>query len=103
MQIISFNNAEKLPISLDARLMYKSTKNEIILLTIPSGETLPHHKNVLPVTFFIIKGKGKVTVNNETFLVEEGDCFHIEPNKDREWINNSNEVLRILVIKELNI
>jgi quercetin dioxygenase-like cupin family protein len=101
MLIINKNTAEKLPLNLDARLMYKGAKNELILLTLQKDEILPQHDNLFAVTFFIVKGVGLLKINDDIFQIIQGDCIHIEPNNIREWVNTGQEELSILVIKEL--
>jgi len=82
-----------------AFLCHKSTEAELVELVMKTGESIPLHLNPVNVIFYVVKGKGDLTVNTDTYTMKAGDIAQIFPDEQRAWINNSVEDLKLLVIK----
>lgn len=82
--------AKKIPLSFSTQM--------VNLILQPEGE-LPLHKTPVDVLFYVIKGKGILTIGDEKKEVEEGSVIESPANIDHGWENKSNEELSILVIK----
>ncbi len=74
---------------------------EIVKLTInPNGEvglhTLPYN-----VIFFVLKGSPTLLTQNKKITVQKNSTITVELNENRGWINLTNNICEILVIKNL--
>jgi quercetin dioxygenase-like cupin family protein len=75
---------------------------EIILISLKKGEQIPVHKNPFQVIFFVKSGKGVLTVENESFILEQNESAFVPTSENRSWENNECETLELFVIKFLN-
>ena len=77
-----------------------STVNLIEDVIIPSGGKIPQHahKNTTEI-FYIIKGKTKLKTKEKEVLLNQTDIVLIDVGEEHSFINDSNEVLRMLVLK----
>lgn len=98
MNVISINYAEKIP-GLNARKMFTSDRTELIHLVLGPGENLPQHSNPFDVIFYVLNGKGLLTVEGESAELETHDTVDVNAGMQRSWINRGDEELRLLVIK----
>ena len=48
--------------------------------------------------YYILSGKGVMTLDDEQFEVEEGDLTIVYPGGSHGLENNSNDILRVVVI-----
>lgn len=104
MEKISFLNiyeAPKVQRDLDARIMFRSDNNEIIRLTLKSGEEIPLHKNDVDVVFFIIEGNGMFLTSDKEVNIKKDMRIFVKANLDRGIRNNSQAPLNLLVIKKV--
>ncbi|MCK4359328.1 MAG: cupin domain-containing protein [Candidatus Cloacimonetes bacterium] len=65
----------------------------------PGAKSVKYHSHSLQEEFFLIlEGKGEVRINNKEFIVKKGDFFAKPAGKEiaHQFINNSNEILKIL-------
>lgn len=102
MQIIEFENAKKVPFDLDGRIMYSNSPLELIQLTLKPKEVLALHANPFDVVFYLVKGKGTLTIETESQTIQGNATIFVEKGKQRGWKNPSEEDLVLLVIKILN-
>ena len=103
MATISRNESKKIVLENPiAFLCHKSTEAELVELVMKTGELIPLHLNPVNVIFYVVQGKGNLTVNTDTYTMKAGDIAQIFPDEQRAWINNSVEDLKLLVIKLLN-
>ena len=64
----------------------------------PGGKTLNHYLEKQSETYYIIKGKGMMHIDDESFEVETGNSY-IVPPKGKQWLENLGEDrLEFLVI-----
>ncbi len=76
-------------------------KTEFVHLTLEENSVIETHSLDFDIEFFILKGRGKVLLNEETLLVEKDDLLHVAPGINRKWENIGNTALEVLVIKHL--
>ncbi|RLF59922.1 MAG: cupin domain-containing protein [Thermoplasmata archaeon] len=101
MNIININNADSSqnPHKVDARKIYDTKNAQAIHLTLNPGESLKRHITPVDVFFYVLEGKGIVEIGDEKKEVGP-DTLIESPKKILHcWYNESNEVLRILVVK----
>lgn len=94
-------SAEIIPYEFDARKMCKTETAEVIRLTIPSGKAMHSHDNPFDVIFYVMKGYGELTVEDEVFKMNSESCTRVETGKNRSWKNVGTDDLIILVVKLL--
>lgn len=63
----------------------------------PGGYT-PHHKHDWEHVNYIMKGKGTLTIGNETREVSEGDFAFVPPNTGHQFKNDSDDVFEFICI-----
>jgi len=87
------------PHGVDARKIY-DTKNALTVhMTIKPGQSLKKHITPVDVFFYVLEGKGIVEVGEEKQLVGKDTLIESPADIVHCWYNESNEDLRILVIK----
>jgi len=70
-----------------------------VILMLP-GETLGgHYHNEVEETFYILKGTGIFTVNDEEMIAQAGDVFRMEPEDRHDILNNGQEPLKLVFMK----
>lgn len=62
------------------------------------GEKSKEHKMEMQELYYIIQGKGKITVNKEEKILEKGDVIVIPENAVQKFENIGKEALRFLMI-----
>lgn len=101
INVINLENAQKVPFKLDGKIMFSDTDNELIHLTLKPGEVLDIHTNPFDVIFFVLEGTGIITVEDEQKELSLNSCFKVKTDVMRGWRNESDSILRILVVKQL--
>ncbi len=96
---VTLETAPKVPIQIDGRIMFSSEKAELIHLTLKRGEVIEKHDNPFDVIFYILEGIGKLTLNNETHLLNTNDCISVSTGIQRTMENSGDKELKILVCK----
>ncbi len=99
--ITDLKTAEKVPFKLDGRIMFQSERTELIHLTLQAGEELPVHTNPFDVVFYVIEGKGILTVEENSFEMKQDQSYDVKEDIMRGWKNTGENKLRILVVKSL--
>jgi quercetin dioxygenase-like cupin family protein len=94
-------NAEIIPYEFDARKMCKTETAELVRLLIPPGKAMHSHDNPFDVIFYVVKGSGELTVEDEVLLMNTESCTRVETGKKRAWKNLGTDDLIILVVKLL--
>ena len=74
--------------------------NEIVLLHIYKGGEVPPHALPVNVVFYVISGKGNITIKNKLIQANTGDVIEVKANIQRSWVNANIEKLELLAIKE---
>jgi len=101
MQKTELNNAEKVPIAIDARKMLVRSDCELIHLTLRPGEILEKHSNPFDVAFYVLSGSGELEVGDETAVISADTVIEVAAGEMRGWKNDGTEDLRVLVVKLL--
>lgn len=87
------------PHHVDARKIY-DTKNAIaVLITLQPGESLKKHMTPVDVFFYVLEGTGIVEIGNERATCGKDTLIESPARIPHRWINESNAVFRVLVIK----
>ena len=77
-----------------------TNNNDIVELHLEADGQVPPHALQIDVTFYVISGQGKITIDNKEISAAKGDVIEVKKNLDRSWLNDSSETLSLLVIKE---
>lgn len=93
------DNAPKLSIPQDAWLMFQVSNHEIIRLDLKQGECIEKHSNDWRIIFYVLEGSGRLTINGEDFILNPHQQIAVEPGLMREWYNDGDQVLKLLVVK----
>lgn len=101
MNIRNLNNSPQVPFDLDAHILHSEEKFEMVHLLLKPGEKLEEHKNPFDVIFFVNEGSGMLSVEGIVYKLKTNDTVKITSDTNRGWENNSNQNLRLLVIKLL--
>lgn len=94
-------SAEVIPYEFDARKMWKTETTELVRLVIPPGKNMHSHDNPFDVIFYVMKGSGELTVEDEVLALNSESCTQVEAGKNRAWKNPGTDDLIILVVKLL--
>jgi mannose-6-phosphate isomerase-like protein (cupin superfamily) len=70
----------------------------ISYVSVKKGVDFPrHHHERTNAFIFIVKGRGRIVVDEETFPIEQGDCLLIEHHKVHEiWADEALDYLAIV-------
>jgi len=101
MKTTELNNAEVVPIAIDARKMLTRKECELIHLTLKPGEILDTHDNPFDVAFYTLAGSGELVVGEETRTISPDTVIEVAAGEMRGWRNTGAEDLRVLVLKIL--
>lgn len=82
-------------------LLFGDQKNKIAHLTLLPGDKIPPHAAPATALFFVIEGKGEVTIGSEVEEITANNLVECDANIDHGWENKSDLPLRLLVIKLL--
>jgi len=81
-------------------LLAMTDDNDFVELHIHENGLIPAHALPVDVTFYVISGRGSITVLNEKADVSQGDIIDVKKNMERIWHNSFSELLKLLVIKQ---
>lgn len=81
-------------------LLAATKNNDIVELEIQENGELPEHALPIDVTFYVIAGKGTLSINGKATSARAGDVLEVEKNLNRGWLNPHPETLKLLVIKQ---
>jgi mannose-6-phosphate isomerase-like protein (cupin superfamily) len=96
---ISLEEAERVPIDRDGRILFRAEKNELVHITLHPGESIPLHPNPVDVLFFVVEGTAQLNTDNEIIDLNSNDSIFIKQGTNRGLTNNTDKILRILVYK----
>jgi mannose-6-phosphate isomerase-like protein (cupin superfamily) len=68
------------------------------LLLSPNSSTSPHLHTEVAEFYYVMKGKGAVTVNSETSPIQEGDAIPIQLNEAHSFDNTGADPLEFLIV-----
>jgi len=87
------------PHGVDARMLYDAEKVQVVHVTLKPGERLKKHVTSTDVLFYVLEGCGIVEIGDERREVCKDTLIESPANIPHCWYNESDEVLRFLVIK----
>lgn len=94
-QVVSGKN----PHHVDARKIYDSPHAMAVVITLQPGESLKKHMTPVDVFFYVLEGTGIVEIGDERAEVTKDKLVESPAKIPHLWINESNEVFRVLVVK----
>lgn len=87
------------PHGIDARNVSDTEKVQVTHITLKPGESLRRHITPVDVIFYVLEGRGIVEIDEERREVEPDTLIESPANIPHCWINESNGVVRVLVVK----
>jgi len=87
------------PHHVDARKIYDSPHATAVVITLQPGESLKKHLTPVDVFFYALEGTGVVEIGNEKMTVTKDMLVESPARIPHRWINESNAVFRVLVVK----
>jgi quercetin dioxygenase-like cupin family protein len=101
MNILHIDDAEvvKNPHGVKAQKLYTSEHASIMQITLKPGEKLRKHIPPVDVVFYVLEGKGIVEIGDEKKEAAKDTRIHNPKGIKMCWYNESDELLRFLVIK----
>jgi len=101
MTIKNLSNSPRVPFDLEGYILHSEKQIELVHLTLKPGENLAEHKNPFDVVFFVAEGSGILSIEGKNFVLSKNDVTKVTSEKNRGWRNNTDQDLRLLVIKLL--
>ena len=101
MQILSIDNlpTQKTPHKIEAKQIVDEKYAQVVPLKLEVGESLKRHITHTNVLFYVLEGTGIVEIGDEKKKVSK-DMLIVSPDGIPHcWYNESDDILRILVIK----
>lgn len=101
MKIIKIDEAgnTKNPHNILAYKIYDTENAQVIHITLNPGESMKRHITPVDVFFYVIEGTGIVEIGEEKKEVKQDTLIESPANILHCWYNESDEVLRVLVVK----
>lgn len=87
------------PHHVDARKIYESVHAQAVVITLMPGESLKKHITPVDVFFYVLEGTGTVEIGSEKASVTKDHLVESPARIPHRWVNESDGVLRILVVK----
>ena len=87
------------PHNVDVRRVYDSEHAMASIITFRPGEKLIRHITPVDVFFYVLEGTGVVEVGDEKETVTSDTVIESPKDIPHCWYNESNAVLRVLVVK----
>jgi quercetin dioxygenase-like cupin family protein len=89
------------PHHVDVRKVFESPDTSAVVITLKPGESLKKHITPVDVFFFVLEGIGVVEIGKERQSVGKDTVVESPAMIAHRWINESNAVFRVLVVKML--
>jgi quercetin dioxygenase-like cupin family protein len=87
------------PHGVDARNISDTANAQVAHITIEPGQSLKKHTTPVDVIFYMLEGKGIVEIGEERKEVGQDTLIESPARIPHRWINESDGIVRILVIK----
>ncbi len=73
--------------------------HSLALVRIPQGKSsIPHYHKKSEETYYILSGKGHISINDQTFQLHPGDACYIESEETHKIWNEDGQELVFLAI-----
>lgn len=101
MKIIEIADVESSPNphGVDARKIYDTSNAVTVHMTLKPGESLKMHITPVDVFFYVLEGNGIVEIGNEKKNVSKDMLIESPAKIPHCWYNESENDLRILIVK----
>lgn len=99
IKITSPENAPRVPLQVDGRIMFSNPSVEIVHLSLKPGEAIPRHINEFDVAIYILEGHGMLETTTASKEVRPGMLAEIKSGEERGIKNIGKGDFRVLVIK----
>jgi quercetin dioxygenase-like cupin family protein len=87
------------PHHVDARKIFESPHAVVVMITLQPGESLKKHMTPVDVIFYVLEGTGIVEIGEEKATVSKDTLVESPARIPHRWMNESDSVFRVLVIK----
>jgi len=87
------------PHGVDARSISDTESAQVVHITLQPGEALKKHITPVDVVFYVLEGRGVVEIGIEKSEVGADTLIESPAKIPHRWINESQGLLRILVVK----
>lgn len=87
------------PHGVDARGISDTESAQVVHITLKPGEFLKKHITPVDVVFYVLEGRGVVEIGEERASVEADTLIESPAKIPHRWINESEGLVRILVVK----
>jgi mannose-6-phosphate isomerase-like protein (cupin superfamily) len=87
------------PHGIDARSISDTESAQVVHITLQPGESLKKHITPVDVVFYVLEGQAVVEIGDEQKEVGKDALVESPAKIPHRLINESNEIVRILVIK----
>jgi quercetin dioxygenase-like cupin family protein len=91
----------KNPHNVDVRRIFESPDTSAVIITLKPGEALKKHVTPVDVFFYVLEGTGVVEIGDERRIVSKDSVVESPAMIAHTWINESNAVFRVIVVKML--
>jgi quercetin dioxygenase-like cupin family protein len=104
MEVIKLESLEKTvnPRGITVRKVFESDPVNIMNLLLKPGEQLASHKTPVDVFFYVVRGKGKIEIGDETEVVTETDIVISPKDIPHALYASEGENFEVLVVKTPN-
>jgi quercetin dioxygenase-like cupin family protein len=89
------------PHNVDVRKIFESPDTAAVVITLRPGESLKKHVTPVNVFFYVLEGTGIVEIGDERQSVSKDSVVESPAMIAHTWINESNAVFRVMVVKML--
>jgi quercetin dioxygenase-like cupin family protein len=87
------------PHQVDARKICEIPHAVVVMITLLPGESLKRHMTPVDVIFYVLEGIGTIEIGDEREKVGKDTLIESPARIPHRWINESESVFRVLVIK----
>jgi quercetin dioxygenase-like cupin family protein len=101
MKITEVKNVplSKNPHNVETRIIYSTDNAMIVHIELKPGEKLKRHITPVDVAFYVLEGKGVIEIGDERAEAGVNTIIESPARIPHRWLNESDGVLRVLVIK----
>jgi quercetin dioxygenase-like cupin family protein len=101
MIIKKLHEVEKVnnPHKVESRNIHSTDDLSVTIVTLQPGEKLKKHITPVDVLFYVLEGKGKVLIGEETAEVTAESSIESPKDIAHCWYNNSDAPLKFMVLK----
>jgi len=101
MKIVDVKNVDisQNPHKVYARKIYDTKNAQVVHIILNPGESLKRKITPVDVFFYVLEGKGIIEIGDEKKEVGPDTLIESPAKIVHCWYNESNEILRILVVK----